>query len=211
MLSRRAFLKLSALHALAAVSGFPHTVLSRGLRVLLPTDAPVESLAALASAAGQVLQPRYYRDNPKPPLRHLTFDLVSVPAPLIPEQVRKGRLIRLPPLDLTSLGPNWASGRRPHDPENAYSLPRDWGYISSSGRRRSHSFRPHSRLVWGDDWAIPAGAGDPALAADFLSLWLASPQAAELASSQPPQRSLPRAIAFVERGEYEMPEKRSER
>ncbi len=207
MLPRRAFLKaLAALPALWIGAALPRLPGPQRLRVLLPSDAQAEPLAWLAGRLGRPLQPYFYTGNFTRLLYNLPLDLISAPVALVPELIRAGELLRLPPLDLRPLGSNWAPGRRPHDPDSAFTLPRDWGYVSRTGYRRGHIFRPPTALLWADDWAIPAAAPNPALSADLLALWLASAGAAALAASAPPPRKdLPWPLRLAGPGEYRLP------
>ncbi len=203
MVSRRAFLKLSVVPGLAAVFGLPRLSAAQRFRVLIPADADPQPLAAMAAALGQEFWPTFYAERPENYQAATAFHLLSLPVPSIPRWIQENRLLRLAALNSSALGPNWGPGRRPHDLVNAFTVPRDWGFVIPGSHRRPHTTRPAANLLWAEDWAVPANSPDPALSTNFLLLWLTSPQAAELAASKPPpRRELAGPIRFAGPGSY---------
>ena len=203
MVSRRAFLKLSVVPGLAAVFGLPQLSVAQRFRILLPADADPEPLAAIAATLGRALWPTFYTEHPGNYLAETAFHLLSLPVPSVPRWIQENRLLQLTALTPNGLGPNWGPGRRPHDLVNAFTVPRDWGYVILGSHRRPHTTRPAASLLWAEDWAVPANGPDPALSTDFLLRWLGLPQAADLAASKPPPRSeLAGPLRFAEPGSY---------
>ena len=173
MLNRRSFIKLTALAGLALLHGQRNS--PERFRVWLPERIPLEPIVQAAGLAGMRIAPRYYSGPVGS--QSASADLVSLPIRDVAAWVEGDRLRPLPPgLSADRWGPPWAAGKRPHDPENRFSLPHAWGLADEpSGQPR----------IWAYDWVIPTSA--PSAAEHFLAVWMSS-FSESLTGLPPPQR-----------------------